>query len=132
MMANGKSVLVVDDDEDIRNNIQDILTDQGYQTDAAQDGVSALEMVRRCPYDVALLDYKMPGMDGATLCREIKLLRPDLTTIMVTACAGHDGIRLAQEAGTWRVLYKPVDVAQLLPIVHEASHRTPPGSSERV
>lgn len=116
-----KSVLIVDDDEDICTNIRDILTDQGYRADAAQDGPSAIRLVREKSYDVALLDYKMPGMDGATLCREIKQLRPELIAIMVTACAGSDGLRQAQEAGTWRILHKPVDLSQLLPMVLEAS-----------
>lgn len=119
--AAAKSVLVVDDDYDIRANIQDILTDLGYRVDAAHDGVSALKLVERSAYDVALLDYKMPGMDGATLYREIKRLRPEIVAILVTAHAGNNGVQEALNAGTWRVLRKPVDVSQLLPLVDAAS-----------
>ena len=60
---------------DICRNLSDILTDLGYQVDFAHDGPSALELVRQRPYDVALLDLKMPGMDGLTLYREIKKQR---------------------------------------------------------
>ena len=68
-------ILVVDDEVDTCHNLSDILTDLGYRVDVAHDGISALELVRRNAYDVALLDYKMPGMDGLTLYREIKRLR---------------------------------------------------------
>lgn len=117
-----RSILIVDDDEDTRTNLQDIFRDLGYHIDAAQDGVSALELVRDNAYDVALLDYKMPGMDGATLFEEIKRIRPGIVAIMVTAHAGSNGVQRAKEAGTWKVLRKPVDVARLVPLVEEASH----------
>src|SRR2546428_789145 len=74
MEATRSSVLVVDDDVDTCRNLSDILTDLGYHVDCAHDGPSALDLVRRNAYDVALLDLKMPGMDGLTLYREIKKL----------------------------------------------------------
>ena len=116
-----KSVLIVDDDEDIRTNITDILTDLGYEVDSAKDGATALQLVQQRNFDVALLDYKMPGMDGATLYSHIKELCPQLVAIMVTAYAGSNGAQKALDAGTWRVLRKPVDVSQLLPLIAEAS-----------
>jgi CheY-like chemotaxis protein len=66
---------LVDDDVDTCRNLSDILTDLGYLVDVAHEGLSALDLVRRNHYDVALLDLKMPGMDGVTLYREIKRLR---------------------------------------------------------
>ncbi len=81
-------ILVVDDDRDICLNLTDILTDLGYRADYALDGPSALELVRQRPYDVALLDLKMPGMDGLTLFREIKNQRAGIVSLLVTAYAG--------------------------------------------
>jgi len=60
-------VLVVDDEPDTCNNLSDILTDLGYRVDCAYDGPAALELVHKGPYDVVLLDLRMPGMDGLTL-----------------------------------------------------------------
>ncbi|MCA9135333.1 MAG: response regulator [Planctomycetales bacterium] len=108
------SVLIVDDDADIRTNIADILNDLGYHTTTAENGVAALEIVREKPIDVVLLDYKMPGMDGASLYREIKKLQPAVAAIMITAWAGSDGAQQARDAGTWDVLRKPVDIPTLL------------------
>jgi len=118
------SVLIVDDDADIRANIQDILDDLGFQTDTAADGPSAIELVRQRPFDIALLDYRMPGMDGATLYREVKRLRSEMAAIMITAYAGSTGAQDATDAGAWHVLHKPVDVAQLLSVL-DVVRRTP-------
>lgn len=123
MAEKQKSVLIVDDDSDIRANICDILTDLGYRIDTAHDGPAALELVQKKQYDVALLDFKMPGMNGAALYREMKKIRPEIVAIMVTAYAGSNGVQEALDAGTWRVLRKPVDLSQLLPLVEEASHQ---------
>jgi CheY-like chemotaxis protein len=114
------SVLVVDDEEDTCRNLSDILTDLGYNVEVAHDGPTALEMVRRTAYDVALLDLKMPGMDGLTLYREIKRLRAGTVALIVTAYAGSATAEEALSAGAWRVLPKPVDLPRLLNLVDEA------------
>jgi DNA-binding NtrC family response regulator len=118
-----RRVLVVDDDVDTCHNLSDILTDMGYSVEIAHDGPSALGMVRQRPFDVALLDLKMPGMDGLTLYREIKKLRSGTVAIIVTAYATGDTAAQALQAGAWRVLSKPVDLGQLMPLVEEASQQ---------
>ena len=114
-----QSFLVVDDDRDIRTNIYDILTDLGYDADTTADGRSALELVRKKTYGLALLDYKMPDLDGTTLYVEMKQLQPELVAIMVTAHAACDGVKRARDAGTWQVLRKPVDLDRLLALIAE-------------
>jgi CheY-like chemotaxis protein len=118
--TNDPLILLVDDDVDICRNLTDILTDLGYQVDSAHDGPSALELVRRKPYDVALLDLRMPGMDGLTLYREIKRLRAGTVAILVTAYASPATAEEALAAGTWRVVPKPVEFPALLELVDEA------------
>lgn len=114
------SILVVDDDVDTCENLKDILTDLGHEVDVAHDGERALEMVRHKPYDLALLDLKMPGMDGLTLYREIRTLRAGTVAMIVTAYAGSGTAETALEEGAWKVLAKPVDFEELLPLVGEA------------
>jgi two-component system response regulator HydG len=119
-MTNSASILVVDDEADTCRNLSDILTDLGYQVDTALDGFAALELVRKKPYDVALLDLKMPGMDGLTLYRELRKLRSSTVAIVVTAYANKATAEEALAAGAWQVLAKPVDLERLLPLVDEA------------
>jgi two-component system, NtrC family, response regulator HydG len=116
----GARILVVDDDPDICRNLSDILSDLGYQVDYAQDGPAALALVARRPYDVALLDLKMPGMDGLTLYREIKKRRAGTVSLLVTAYASAATAEEALAAGAWKVVAKPVDFRKLLSLVDEA------------
>lgn len=120
MPAPAPSILVVDDDIDTCRNLADILADMGYRVDTAHDGPSALELVRRNPYDVALLDFKMPGMDGLELYREVKKLRAGTVAIIVSAYTNQATREEAIGAGAWQVLSKPVDFPKLLGLVDEA------------
>lgn len=120
MTTEGPAILVVDDEIDTCHNLADILGDLGYHVDTAQDGPAALDLVRHRAYDVALLDLKMPGMDGLTLYREIKRLRAGTVAIIVSAYASGTTAEEALTAGAWRVLTKPVDFPKLLGLVEEA------------
>ncbi len=95
-------ILVVDDDIDNCRNLADILGDLGYRVDTATDGPSALELVRANRYDVALLDLRMPGMDGLELYREIKRLRAGTVALLITAYAGGGKAEEAAGAGVGR------------------------------
>jgi len=113
-------ILVVDDDPDTCRNLSDILIDLGYQVDVAHDGPAALELVRQQPYDLALLDLRMPGMDGLALYRQIKKQHAGTVSLLVTAYAGPAIAEEALSAGAWKVVAKPVDFAKLLQLVDEA------------
>jgi CheY-like chemotaxis protein len=121
-------ILIVDDDQDIRANLADILTDLGYRIDTAADGEAAIVKVEElcpnakdCQFDLCLLDFKMPGMDGVELYEKILEHNPELIAIMITAYAGDDGVQRAVDAGTWKVLRKPVDIPQLIGMIGEAT-----------
>lgn len=114
------TILVVDDEEDTCANLSDILTDLGFQVDVAYDGPSALELVKQRSYDVALLDLKMPGMDGLELYRRIKQLQAGTVAIVVTAYASSGTANEALAAGAWKILPKPVELPRLLGLVDQA------------
>jgi len=120
MSTQPPTILVVDDEVDTCRNLSDILTDLGYAVDVAHDGPSALELVRRNAYDVALLDLRMPGMDGLELFHRIRQLRSGTVGIIVTAYVGTDTAERALAAGAWQVLAKPLDFPRLLGLVEEA------------
>ena len=114
MIPNPTSVLVVDDELDNCRNLSDILSAVGYHVDVATDGPAALELVRRRPYDVALLDLRMPGMDGLTLSREIRKIRSATSSMIVTAYASSETALRAVDEGVSGVMSKPVNVDSLL------------------
>lgn len=114
------SILVVDDDVDICHNLFDILSDLGYHVVVAHDGPSALKLLQGSHFDVALLDYKMPGMDGLTLYREIRKRHAGTVALLVTAYASPATAEEALAAGAWKVVAKPVDFAGLLQLVEQA------------
>ena len=118
--ATNPQILVVDDEVDTCRNLSDILTDLGYHVDIAHEGLAALELVRGNSYEVALLDLKMPGMDGLTLYREIKKISAGTVAIIVTAYAGGASAEEAIAAGAWHVMPKPVDFPKLLHLVDQA------------
>jgi DNA-binding response OmpR family regulator len=115
------SILIVDDDEDAGQNLGDILTDMGYQVGIATNGFSALELARTRKFEIALLDFKMPGMDGLTLARKLKELSCTMVVILTTAYANRETIAAAPEHGIWRVFSKPLDLQRMLPCLLELS-----------
>jgi CheY-like chemotaxis protein len=120
MMRFQRTILIVDDDPDVCLNMADILTDRGYAVATAYEGHTALQLVNRQPYDLALLDLKMPGMDGLTLCREVMRVRPATVALLITGYPEDVQPTEAQAAGVRQILRKPVDVPRLLGNIEKA------------
>jgi two-component system nitrogen regulation response regulator NtrX len=107
-------VLIVDDDASIREALGRILDYEDYDVHAAANGAEALEILAERRLDLALLDIKMPGMDGLELLERIKKSHPDLVCVMVS---GHGTVQTAVEAtklGAFDFLEKPPDRDRLL------------------
>jgi DNA-binding response OmpR family regulator len=117
------SILVVDDEPDICANLRDILSEFGYQVDTATNGMSALKLLDRGHYEVALLDLKMPGMSGVEVFREIKRRSSDTVAIIISAYASTASANEALEAGAWRILSKPVDLSLVMQSIEEAMNQ---------
>lgn len=115
-------LLIVDDEVDTCENLRDIMSDLGYQVDVAHDGSSALDLVKRHGYDVAMLDLRMPGMDGLELYRRIKQISAGTLAVVVTAYASSETAKSVLEAGAWKLVAKPVNIPQLVGLVDEALH----------
>ena len=79
----GKKVLVIDDEEAILQMVRDTLSPQGYQVDLARDGESALRSVGQTRYDLALCDWKMPGLSGEEVYERIRATNPVLSERMI-------------------------------------------------
>lgn len=113
------NIIVVDDDDDTCCNLADLFGDLGYLIDTGESGEDALQKARRRSYDLGLLDLRMPGMDGLTLCRHLKQLHPPMVVMILTAYAGTGLDEEAHAAGARHVLSKPVDFPRLLALVEQ-------------
>ncbi len=114
------TILVVDDDADTCRNMADLFGDRGYAIETAESGDAALVKAHQQAFDLGLLDLRMPGMDGLTLCRHLKRLQPPIVTMIVTAYGGSEIDKEARAAGARHVLLKPVDFPRLLALVAKA------------
>ena len=110
------TVLVVEDDEDIRGFVTIVLQDAGYSVTEAANGAEALERVKQAPPQVVLLDMKMPVMDGWEFARRYKTVAATPAPIIVMTAA-RDARTRASEVHAVEVLSKPFDVDDLLAAV---------------
>ncbi len=116
-----KSILVVDDEQAIRDSLKMILEYEKFDVHFAEDGPSALNRVEDTACDLVLLDIKMPGMDGMKVLQKIKENHPDLPIVMIS---GHGTFETAVEAtkkGAFDFLAKPLDREKLLIVVRNAT-----------
>jgi DNA-binding NtrC family response regulator len=106
-------VLVVDDEEIVRESLLGWLEKDGYTVDTAPDGPTALERITAEPWAIVLLDLKMPGMDGMQVLEEAKKIRPEIVVVIMTAYAAVDTAVTAMKFGAYDYLVKPFDPEEL-------------------
>ncbi len=106
-------ILIIDDERSIRNTLRDILENEGYKVDDAEDGIEGLKLINSKKFDVVLLDIKMPRMDGLEVLEHIM----KITDTPVVMISGHGTIETAVEAiktGAYDYIAKPLDLNRLL------------------
>ena len=126
----GLPILLVDDDRGACNTLAILLSVSGYQTDVAYNGISALNLLQKKEFGLAISDYQMPGMNGIDLFRCMRRLRPELPGLLLTGYSKSHVEELALEAGILHVLSKPADFQELLPLIERcfARHHSYPDS----
>src|SRR5436190_1226936 len=106
-MARKGSVLVVDDEEIMRDVLETLLSSEGYRVDLAKTGEEGLDAYTRRSYDVVLLDVSMPGIGGLRALEEFLKLDPEAVVVMITAYATFDTAIAAWEKGAFGCIRKP-------------------------
>jgi len=113
-------ILVVDDEVEIREGLELLLSTEGYDVASAGDGAAGLAQLERTPYDVLLLDVSLPDRNGLELLREIRLRDPFLAVILITAYGSIDMARAAFKGGALDYITKPWSNDELLAQVAQA------------
>ena len=119
-LAVNKTILVVDDEDDVRESVREVLREEGYRVVDTADGSQVLDLIRQERPELVLLDIWMPQVDGIGLLKEIKTQEPELNVVMVS---GHGNIHTAVTAtkfGAFDFLEKPVSLEGLLLTVQRA------------
>ena len=116
-------ILIIDDERSIRNSLKEILVDEGYEVDTAEDGAMALEMVDKEKYSVIFCDIKMPGMDGVEVLDKMVQLGIDAAIVMIS---GHGDIDTAVDCikkGAFDFIQKPLDLNRILITIKNATEK---------
>jgi len=108
-----KLILVVDDEENIRELLRESLEDEGYRVNVAKNGQEAIEKVRAINPDTVLMDVKMPLMSGMDAFLKIKEFQPDLPVIFLTAFGSSEVAISAMKSGAYDYLTKPFDIDEV-------------------
>jgi len=93
-------VLIVDDEPVQREMLEGFLTKEGYGVSTAGDGAAALDQFKRGSFDLVLTDFRMPGMDGIQLLKELKRLNPEAGVVLLTAFGTRGNRREGDERGS--------------------------------
>jgi len=122
MRRNG-SILVVDDEEIMREILDTLLAREGYHVRLASNAEEGLDMARSFPFDAAIVDVMMPGMDGLAMLEELKKLDDELPVLMVTAFASVETAITAMKRGAFDYITKPFKNDEVLVVVRNAVER---------
>ncbi len=118
-----KRALIVDDNRALAEGLAEILEAQGYEIRVFDDPERALRESAGMPFDVALLDVRMPGMDGVTLQKQLMAEHPQTRFVLMTAYADDQRIAQGLAAGVCAVLTKPVPLDQLFSVLGDNRSR---------
>jgi DNA-binding NtrC family response regulator len=114
-------ILIVDDEEIVRESLAEWFAEDGYTVDTAKDAVEALNKMTKARWDIYFLDIKMPGMDGMELHRRIREIDKEAIVIMITAYASVDTAVQALKEGAFDYITKPFDPDSLSRLVRNAA-----------
>src|SRR5688572_11408817 len=122
-MARNGSVLVVDDEEIMREILEALLTREGYDVRLASSGAEGVELARSHSFDAVVIDVMMPGMNGLETLAELKKLDDDLPAVMITAFASVETAIAAMKSGAFDYITKPFKNDEVLVVLRNAVER---------
>jgi len=120
-MAEKISILIVDDEESVRDSLHNWFIEDGYDVERAENAKNALLMLESRKFDIILADIKMPGMDGMEMHRRIRALNRDTIVIIMTAFASVDTAVQALKDGAYDYVTKPFDPDDLSHLIRNAA-----------
>jgi len=114
------TILVIDDEEIMREILEALLTREGYEVRVAPTAATGLDLARSLPFDAAIVDMMMPGMDGITALDELKKVDDDLPVLMITAFASVENAIAAMKRGAFDYITKPFKNDEVIAVLRNA------------
>ncbi len=114
-------ILVVDDEPGMRKSLADILLDEGYEVQIAEDGTKAVELCAREPFEVVIMDVRMPGLDGVEAFRRIRTHSSGTRVILMSAFGVEELKYQALDEGAIAFLEKPLDIEAVVDLIEKAN-----------
>lgn len=114
-----KRILIIEDDEEMRSLLKDLVVEEGCEADSADNGSEAFRKAAKEPFDLMITDIRMPGLSGLDILPGLKKLLPDAIIIAITAFGGDETRRKAIERGATVYLEKPLQLDQLRKLIQE-------------
>jgi len=111
------TILIVEDDQDLRESLATALRDEGYHVFSAQDADEAIASVKAHKVNIIFMDICLPDMNGVKVYKAIKKIQPAATTVMMTGFFVQDLVNAAISAGAYDVLYKPFTMDDILKMI---------------
>jgi DNA-binding NtrC family response regulator len=131
-MGRKGTILVIDDEEVMRDVLESLLTAEGYRVDTARTGEEGLEKFRERPYDLILLDVSMPGMGGIATLQELLRIDPEAVVVIITAYATFETAMAAWQLGAFNCIRKPFQNDQIVQIVEAGIRRRRKDEERRI
>lgn len=116
-------VLFVDDEEDLVSTVVERLELRGIEAAGAVSGEQALALIEKQPFDVVLLDVRMPGLGGLDVIKRIKQSHPELEVVLLSGHGAREDVETGLRLGAFDYLQKPVDLENIIAILHRAAAR---------
>ena len=116
-------ILIIDDERSIRNSLKEILADEGYEVEVAENGIQGCEMADKEKYNVIFCDIKMPEMDGMEVLDKLTEMGVDSAVVMIS---GHGDIDTAVDCikkGAFDFIQKPLDLNRILITLKNATDK---------
>jgi DNA-binding NtrC family response regulator len=114
-----ESILVVDDDADLRKNLSSILSKEGYSVETVENGKQATRISEKSRFDIALIDIKLPDMEGTELLHRLKENQPHMVKIIITGFPTLENAMETVNEGADGYILKPFDVEKLLEMIRK-------------
>ena len=124
-------ILVVEDDAALLQGLMDVLVFNGYEVHGSADGSEGLRAALEAPCDLVLLDVMLPGLDGLSVCREIRRRKPNQAVVMITAKGAEDDIVAGFKAGADDYIPKPFSLRELMVRVEAVLRRAGKNTGEQ-